>query len=103
MMKPEVQRRKQRARERQECPVHSYMRHGKEASELRDGVQEAIDNHSDVAISDLSGDDARHLLDSLLGCLRGLLESVDARDSLAYLERCPEDVIRRTPRAKAPR
>lgn len=29
--------------------------------------------------------------------LQQLLDEVDARDSLAYLERCPEDVKRRRP------
>jgi hypothetical protein len=72
-MKPEAERRKQRRREHQECPVHAYQRHGKEAQELRAGIEEL-----------LSG---TKLFYSWKDALRALLDRVDARDSLAYLER----------------
>lgn len=56
----------------EECPVHSYATHGKEAEELRQGIERAL-NEEDF---DMMADDLRRLLDG-----------VDARDSLAYLER----------------
>lgn len=86
-MKPEVQRRKQRARERQMCPVHSYETHGKEAEELRRGVESIIRRWA-------AADNPQPMV-MVLEELGNLLDRVDARDSLAYLERCDVDVKRR--------
>jgi hypothetical protein len=91
-MKPEVQRAKQRRRERQECPVHSYQKHGKEAHELREGIKKIINSHCGERVT---YQDPEGLLDGMCDDLQSLLDQVDARDSLAYLERCPEDVKRR--------
>lgn len=70
---------------RRHCPEHHFV-HGKEAEELRSGIEEALDNH-DSLVSEMSGDDARDTLTSLVECLRNLLGSVDARDSIAYVEK----------------
>ena len=62
-----------------ECPVHSFAKHGKEAEELRDGI--------DDIIGDLeSNEDDMVSVSDVAGLLRKLLEQVDSRDSLAYLE-----------------
>jgi len=71
MMKNEAQRRKQRRREHQECPVHAYQQHGKEAQELRAGIEKLLGER----------------VPARGPALRKLLDDVDARDSLAYLER----------------
>lgn len=55
----------------EECPVHSYQSHGREAEELRKGIEGAL------------GMD----LDEVDDYLRDLLDNVDARDSLAFGER----------------
>ena len=86
IMHREAERRKQRRREREECPVHSYQKHGKEAEELRKGVETIIrmmPPHGD----ELTGCDARDMVDAVRTALRELLDDTDARDSLAYLER----------------
>ena len=63
-----------------DCPVHTGSIHGGEAEELRGGIEEIVEtlkgfeNSTDVRLS-----------------LINLLDSVDARDSLAHLER--NDVI----------
>lgn len=59
----------------EECPVHSYSKHGEEANELRNGIQRALKEED---------------FDMMVDDLRRLLDDVDARDSLAYLERKSE-------------
>jgi hypothetical protein len=76
MMKNEAERRKQRRREHQECPVHAYQQHGKEAHELRNGIEKLIAEFSADPCDPVTSED-----------LQALLDHVDARDSLAYLER----------------
>jgi len=94
-MKREAQRRKQRARERQECPVHSWQRHGKEAEELRKGVEDlltkvdsSVKGRAEICRCEGLAVDMYEAYTELRDGLRSLLETVDARDSLAYLERC---------------
>lgn len=58
----------------QVCPQHDFV-HGKEAEELRSGIEE-------ILTEDYACD---HVADMTRALLR-LLERVDARDSLAYLE-----------------
>lgn len=53
------------------CLVHNFT-HGKEAEELRVGIQEIVDTCE--------------YYDNILDRLQDLLDSVDARDSLGYLE-----------------
>lgn len=69
------------------CLVHNYT-HGKEAEELRAGVEELLEKYS-------SGNAHHYDLEDLLAGLQELLETVDARDSLAYIEAkkndCPAD------------
>ena len=57
-----------------ECPVHAFSKHGQEAEELRKGVQEIIDSSPEP-------------WESIHDALTKLLDEVDARDSLAFLER----------------
>lgn len=73
-----VQRQKQRARERRECPVHRYQRHGKEAEELRSGVEAIIGEFRGYPHAEV---------DMVCGVLQALLNRIDARDPLAYIER----------------
>lgn len=69
------------------CPVHEYQRHGREAEELRAGVEELIAGGGDCCCNGCWGGDLAEKLQSLL-------DRVDARDSLAYRERTdPKDVI----------
>ena len=56
------------------CPVHQGLLHGGEAEELRSGIEKIL------AESDLDPIDLR-------ASLQALLDDVDARDSLAHLER----------------
>lgn len=78
-MKPsERARARQRQRERTECPVHGYQRHGREAEELRAGIEAVLAEFDGVSYAKV---------DTVCGVLRALLDRVDARDSLAYLER----------------
>jgi hypothetical protein len=58
-----------------DCAVHSGMRHGGEAEELRMGIEEII------------GDDSIDDVDELYRQLQSLLDMTDARDSLAIGER----------------
>jgi hypothetical protein len=62
----------------EECPVHHYAKHGKEAEELRQGIDK-------ILMSGLGCFDRD--CDQYPDALRELLDKVDARDSLAYLER----------------
>lgn len=62
----------------QYCYVHSFI-HGGEAEELRSKIEKLI--------KDFRGDQRCHSdMDDLLDELEVLLEKVDARDSVAYLE-----------------
>ena len=58
------------------CPVHADQHHGREAEELRKGVEEIADG--------IEADDAP---EQIRIKLYALLDVIDARDSLAYLER----------------
>jgi len=59
------------------CPVHGFV-HGKEAEELRVGIEKIIEDASMYGpVSDLLDD------------LRTMIDGVDARDSLAFLEGHP--------------
>lgn len=59
------------------CAVHGFI-HGAEAEELREGIQKIIVHYEDAAYENDS--------DLMLDDLRKLLERVDARDSVAFLE-----------------
>ena len=61
------------------CPAHAFQRHGKEAEELRAGIESLI-----AGADDSVDHDARVVS---VHDLQRLLDSVDARDSLAFLER----------------
>lgn len=61
-----------------ECRVHGFAEHGKEAEELRAGVESIIEEFDGVDFA---------TVETVCGVLRALLERVDARDSIAYLER----------------
>jgi hypothetical protein len=63
-----------------DCAVHSGMRHGGEAEELRMGIEEIIKG---PLYEDYSPQKAA---EEVLEKLRTLLDSVDARDSLAHAE-----------------
>jgi len=63
----------------QGCPVHGYI-HGKEAEELREGIEDLLEQHTQHA----GGDESTAW--KLLRGLRKLLDETDARDSLAWLE-----------------
>lgn len=96
MMKREAERRKQRRRERELCPVHGYPRHGKEAEELRKGVEALLAKYPPHTGWDETTTDTPEAYEGLRNGLTALLDNVDARDSLAYLER-----LRTTPRRSA--
>jgi len=83
----EKARREQRRAESLACAVHAFQRHGKEAQELRSGIETIVSGMS-ASADELSGDDARDQLVGARRALEKLLDDVDARDSLAYLERC---------------
>lgn len=55
------------------CVEHQYY-HGAEAEELREGIEKIINENQE-----------KHVL-RVIGKLSQLLDAVDARDSLAYLE-----------------
>lgn len=64
------------------CPIHSGAVHGGEAEELRSGIETLISKHRDGTVP------RRELII--------LLDLVDARDSLAHLERGDiQDIVRR--------
>lgn len=56
------------------CPDHGFV-HGAEAEELRKGIEQVLLDHRDDTY-----------VCNTFGSLRGLLERVDARDSLAFCE-----------------
>lgn len=67
------------------CPSHDEVHHGGEADELRSGIESLIEG-TDITLpqeSSPSGEDVRVVL---VSDLKDLLDKVDARDSLAYLE-----------------
>ena len=64
------------------CPVHANAAHGGEAEELRSGVEKILELSYDSPI-ELRGD-------SICAELQRLLDRVDARDSLAWIERHDE-------------
>lgn len=66
------------------CPVHGDEVHGAEAEELRAGLERILDDHDFT----VDGEDA-------CSDLRGLLDEVDARDSLAFKERTEDPLKKR--------
>jgi hypothetical protein len=71
------------------CPVHGFAKHGKEAEELRAGIEKIINEHCGA----LDGSDPsryEEATEDMCDDLQALLDRVDARDSLAYLERKPK-------------
>lgn len=64
------------------CPVHGDTAHGGEAEELRKGIEKILECSYDAS-RELSGD-------AICEALQKLLDDVDARDSLAWLERHDE-------------
>lgn len=86
-MQREAMRRKQRRREKQECPVHAFVTHGKEAQELRVGVEKLLKKYPHHNGWDETSTDTLEAYEGLRDALVELLDDVDARDSLAYLER----------------
>lgn len=83
-------RNKQRGRERVECAMHAYQKHGKEAEELRKGIEDVIKSLRSAYgfCADCGGPE--DMARAAAYDLENLLDSVDARDSLAYLERNPK-------------
>jgi len=71
--------------EQQTCARHAGQAHGKEAEELRAGIEQILRNTSDVK-SALSSDALGMVLVGMRRSLQFLLDNIDARDSLAYLE-----------------
>lgn len=69
--------------------MHSYVRHGKEAQELRKGIEKLVTEYAT-----LDADPIADHCEDLRRQLIALLYDVDARDSLAYLERCEADNLR---------
>lgn len=65
----------------QACELHGGAVHGKEAEELRGGVERILRSMSDVPASD-----EFHALREARKALILLLDRIDARDSLAFLE-----------------
>ncbi len=84
-MNREQARRKQRRDEGIECVMHAWQKHGKEAEELRKGIEDVIEGWAGLTTGCTQED-----VDSILFELRKLVDKVDARDSLAYLERKPK-------------
>jgi len=66
---------------RKACPVHADQEHGGEAEELRKGIERIL-----AAFPDKASRRVRWMRDEL----QHLLDDVDARDSLAWLERHDE-------------
>jgi hypothetical protein len=64
------------------CARHSGAVHGSEAEELRSGVERILGN-----VSSVKDADAPFVLAEMRKTLQRLLDHVDARDSLAYLEK----------------
>ncbi len=60
-----------------ECSIHGYV-HGQEAEELRHGIEDFI--------SSIDGNSTGYCGDELIGRLQHILDNIDARDSLAFLE-----------------
>lgn len=67
----------------QECPVHGLQVHGKEAEELRAGIEEIIKTCRPCVSTREEGCTGCHIVEEL----QLLVDRVDARDSLAYRER----------------
>lgn len=61
------------------CTVHGGIRHGKEAEDLRSGIEDIIAGADDSVDRDARVVSAQDLQD--------LLDKTDARDSLAYIEK----------------
>jgi hypothetical protein len=69
------------------CERHSGAVHGREAEELRKGIEQTLHNTADV-----ESDEASFVLEGLRKSLYFLLDRIDARDSLAFLERSSPSV-----------
>lgn len=79
-----------------ECPVHDLKVHGKEAEELRSGVEEIIKTCRPCTSTREDGCTGCHIVEEL----QVLLDRVDARDSLAYRERkCVMSEDQKSPRS----
>lgn len=63
------------------CDRHAEVVHGKEAEELRSGVEKILADSSNG-----DDDDASHALIEIRKSLIDLLDDIDARDSLAFRE-----------------
>lgn len=73
------------ADEGKECVMHAWQAHGKEAEELRTGVEALLSKFPHHTGWDETSTDEAY--EGLRDALQELLDDVDARDSLAYLER----------------
>lgn len=72
------------------CREHGYV-HGAEAEELRAGIEKIISDRNSIDDGEPNEhtsphDAAYNAIDAVLERLQGLLDSVDARDSIAYRE-----------------
>ena len=63
------------------CERHAGVVHGKEAEELRSGIEQILCNTADV-----DDEDASHVLREMRKSLTFLIDHIDARDSLAFAE-----------------
>jgi hypothetical protein len=72
------------------CPEHQFY-HGAEAEELREGIEKILKNFA----GGLEGNDDLY---AITGDLHKLLDSVDARDSLAYAEHRDKERARPLPK-----
>lgn len=68
------------------CPVHADQRHGKEAEELRAGIEDLLKRYEEHN-GDETLTETLEAYEGLRGDLQALLDDVDARDSLAFLEK----------------
>jgi hypothetical protein len=66
------------------CAEHGFY-HGAEAEELREGIENIVQDLPTCG-DDLEGDEAQSALDDVRESLKRLVDTVDARDSLAYRE-----------------
>ncbi len=70
------------------CHRHADRKHGAEAEELRRGVERLLDQ-----VRHVEGHDARVVLIDFRRGIQSLLDRVDARDSLAFLESRDEKLV----------
>ena len=70
---------------RTRCTVHNDSIHGAEAEELRRGLEDILKNEVDEGLA----------VGVTVGTIQDLLDRVDARDSLAFLERAERRAVAR--------